>query len=89
MLSVVAKQATGERDEFGHAFVGQAVEDCPPLATPGDEAAPAKTRKVIRDFRLSQAQARDQVPDGRFCLAKQLEDAKPCRVTEPSEVLRQ
>ena len=88
MLSVVAKEATGECDEFGYAFVGQAVEDCPPIPTPGDEAAPAKTREVIRDFRLSQLQARNQVPDRRFCLAEQLEDAKPCRAAEPGKYSR-
>ncbi len=89
MLGVVLEHGACQVEHLDDAAVGDPVVDDPVLPAGGDEAAPAQTREMVGDLRLGEPEAVGKLADRELVLlAQQLEDAKPSRVAEAPEVLR-
>ncbi len=90
VLGVARQHRPGELEHRPGALVGDAVVDGPVLAPCGDESAPAQAGEVGGGARLAGAYLLDDLTDRKLALpVEQLEDVKPRRVAEGTEVLGQ
>ncbi len=69
MLLVVLEEGVREAEHVDDALVGDPVVDGALLAAGSDEAAPAQTGEMVRDLRLRESEACDEVADGELPLS--------------------
>ena len=88
MFLIVCEQRLREVEHRDDAFVGDPVKHSAVLTSRLDEPTPSQAGEMIRDLRLRQAEACDELTYGQLAFGVQeLEDPQPDRLPQPAEVL--
>jgi hypothetical protein len=89
MVRVISQQRAPKLKQLRHPLISQAVAHHTPVTLRIDKPAPAQTRKMVGNLRLSLVDRGDELAHRHLTtFLEQAENPNASCVTEPAEVLR-